>query len=539
MTKVLVIDDEPDLRFLIGEYLDDLGYEVIEAPDGRIGLEKIFSDEPDIVLSDLRMPEMDGLEVLKRIAPEKPELPFLVISGAGGMNDAIEALRRGAWDYIVKPIKSPDVLQHTITRALERAQLLKIKKEYQESLESKFREGQKKLKESRESLDVKSGVLETLFQNVPMGLYYLNTEGVFLDVNPALTRILGKSREAMIGRSLKHFPELSSLPGLDAEADGGLQVRRLKVQDKSFELAFQQSVIRSPEGRILGWVGFVLDVTEQLKAARDAKKQEQQLLQADKMISLGILTAGVAHEINNPTQVIMSNAPIARRAWADILPVLDCHADEKGDFPIAGMPYSRMKEKFGELLLSIEDGAERIKAIIHSMKDFARLDPEDDRRMVDINSIIEASLHLVNSKVKKCCRQLRINLDRSIPRVKANGRQLEQVFVNLILNAAEALPAPDRAMEITSAFNSITEKLMVEFRDEGDGISPDVMKNIFDPFFTTKRDIGGTGLGLAISNRIIQKHGGEIVFDSKKGKGTTVTVVLPYLNPDWNQGENR
>jgi PAS domain S-box-containing protein len=536
MTKILVIDDEADLLFLVGEYLEDLGYEVIEAPNGRIGLEKMFSENPDLILCDLRMPEMDGLEVLKTVIQKRPEIPILVISGAGVMNDAIEALRLGAWDYLLKPIKDPQILEHTIARALERAQLLRIKKEYRESLETKVREGQRNLQKSRESLNEKSEILEALFQYVPMGLYYLNHEGVFLDVNQVLAKIFEKSREQMIGRHLTEFTEIPSLANLSEPGNDGLRVSRFMVQGKSLELAIQQSVIRSGEGKPIGLVGFVLNVSEPLKAARDMKEKDQQLLQADKMISLGILTAGVAHEINNPTQVIMSNAPVVRKAWEGFRPILDRYADENGDFQVAGLPYSKIKEKFGNLLGSIEGGAERIKGIVHSMKDFARLDPEDHREMVDINHILESALNLVEGKIKKCCRQLRLEYGKDLPQIKANGRQLEQVLVNLILNAAEALPTPDKTIEITTAFNSTIENILVEVKDEGVGISPGVMKNIFDPFFTTKRDSGGTGLGLAISNRIIQKHGGKILFNSEEGAGTTATVVLPLVGNIENKG---
>lgn len=527
MAKILIIDDEADLRFVIGEYLRDLGFDVIEAAGGPAGLELVASDSPDAVLCDLRMPEMDGLAVLKILVQNHPELPILVITGAGVLADAVEALRLGAWDFVLKPVKSPDILEHTLARALERSELRRVKREYQATLEAKVYKGHHELQKSREILNEKCGILEALFQNVPMGLYYLNQDGRFLEINQALAEIFGKSRQEMIDRRLDDFPDIPDLAGLRTPGNIDLQVRRFTIHGKKLELAFQNSVIRSTEKEAIGLVGFVLDVSQPLQAERDGKEKEQQLLQADRLISLGILTAGVAHEINNPTQVIMSSTPVVRKAWESILPILDRHAGENGDFSVAGLPYSRIKEKLGDLLAAIEDGAERIKAIVHNMKDFARLDPEDQRELLDINSALQVALKLVDGKLKKSCRNLHLRFAENLPPVKANGRQLEQVFINLLVNAAEALSSPEESITIKTVFEPQSDRILITIKDEGAGIPPELMKNIFDPFFTTKRDIGGTGLGLSISNRVIQKHGGSIFFESREGEGTTATICLP------------
>ncbi|MEZ4600238.1 MAG: response regulator [Syntrophotaleaceae bacterium] len=535
MAKILIIDDDADHRFLISEYLLDLGYEVAEAADGRQGVEKVFDEDPDLVLCDLRMPEMDGLEVLKTVVPRKPGLPIVVISGAGLMNDAIEALRQGAWDYLVKPVKDPHFLEHAIARSLERAHLLKIEQEYQQGLETEIRKSHQDLQTSRASLIEKSGVLEALFSSIPAGLYYLDPAGIFLDVNLPLAKLFEKSRQEMIGRSLQDFPELSSLPHLE-NPEREFHVRRFRIGDRDLDFGIKRSTIYSGEGRLIGTVGLVLDVTESIQEAAEAKKREQQILQADKMISLGILTAGVAHEINNPTQVIMSNAPVVRKAWQGIRTILDDHAEQHGDFPMAGLPYSRMREKLAQLLDSIEESAERIKNIVHGMKDFARFDAEDAREQLDVNPVLEKTLKLVGGRLRKCCHRLQVVYGENLPRIRGNPVQLEQVFVNLILNAAEALPSPDRAIEVSTTFHADTKNILVEFRDEGVGMPLDVLKNIFDPFYTTKRDMGGTGLGLAISNRIVQKHGGEILFVSEQGRGTIATVVLPVEVGDGAEG---
>lgn len=148
--KVLTIEDEATVRRSIASYLEDSGYEMIEAENGRAGLEALSGSEPDVVLCDLRMPEMDGLEVLKKVAEDHPEKPFIVVSGTGDMGDAIQALKLGAWDYIRKPIEDMAELEHSIEKALERARLLRENRESREHLEATNRKLRRSLQQLEE-----------------------------------------------------------------------------------------------------------------------------------------------------------------------------------------------------------------------------------------------------------------------------------------------------------------------------------------------------------------------------------------------------
>ncbi len=146
---VLTIDDEESVLFSLRNFLEDCNFKVLEATDGRVGLEIFEREKPDIVLVDLRMPEVDGLDVLGRISQSSPETPVLVVSGTGNISDVVEALRLGAWDYLLKPISDLSVLEHAVNKALERARLLKENRAYQENLEGKIKEYRDSLKESR------------------------------------------------------------------------------------------------------------------------------------------------------------------------------------------------------------------------------------------------------------------------------------------------------------------------------------------------------------------------------------------------------
>ncbi|HLP48356.1 MAG TPA: response regulator, partial [Candidatus Kapabacteria bacterium] len=138
-TRILVVDDEVPVRMSLGAFLEDCGYEVLEAENGRVGLEKFKSENPDLVLVDLRMPEVDGLEVLLEITAQSPDTPVIVVSGTGFIGDVIEALHRGAWDYLLKPVIDMEMLRYAVKKALERSSLIKENKAYRENLEEMVR----------------------------------------------------------------------------------------------------------------------------------------------------------------------------------------------------------------------------------------------------------------------------------------------------------------------------------------------------------------------------------------------------------------
>ena len=527
--RILIIDDEADLRFMWKEFLDDSGLDVLEADNGLKGLEIFRAEGPDMVVCDLRMPECDGLEVLSAVTSERPESPVVVIAGAGSIQDVIEALRRGAWDYLVKPVTDMEVLLHVIDKALERSRLLKLQREYHLQLEREVRERTEELQNSRESYREKSELLETLLRHLPLGVCYLGMDGVFVDVNDSFCRIFGLSRALLIGRPVADFPTLAPFDFLGEAEEHSREVRYgpLPLAGKERELSLQKVLIHGAGGRPAGVAGLVRDITESSRRARKDREREQQLIQADKMISLGILTAGVAHEINNPNHLIMLALPLIEETWQAALPILDGYAAEQGDFLLGNLPFSLVRERLPETIRSVAEGSERIKGIVQEMKDFSRLDSEETRAPTDLNRVLGAALRLLEGKLKKTCRNLQIEVEDDLPLLSANGRQLEQVIINLLLNAAEALPDPDKAIRVATRHDVRTETVLLRIEDEGEGISEQAMAHLFDPFFTTKRETGGTGLGLAISQRIVRKHGGEIRFESNPGKGTAALVVLP------------
>lgn len=269
------------------------------------------------------------------------------------------------------------------------------------------------------------------------------------------------------------------------------------------------------------------EIAERCHAEEELRLNQQQLLQADKMAALGVLVSGVAHEINNPTGLILLEVPTLKRFHADAAKVLERYYRENGDFSCGGLPYSRMREEIPRSLEKLQDAGKRIKRIVDDLKDFARHGDSSCNENVDLNAVAEAAVRLVEPSIRKATSCFSADYDRHLPMVRGNAQRIEQVLVNLILNACQALPDPTRCIQLTTAHDPGSDTISFRLRDEGTGISPEHLARLTDPFFTTKRDMGGTGLGLSVSAGIIKEHGGSLEFDSIPGSETVVTLTLP------------
>ena len=263
------------------------------------------------------------------------------------------------------------------------------------------------------------------------------------------------------------------------------------------------------------------------RAVEELRLHQAQLLQADKMKSLGILVSGVAHEINNPTGLILLNLPILQEAYEDAATLLEERYREQGDFLLGGIPYSRMRDEIPTLLVETVEGARRIKRIVEDLKDFARSDDIPAMELLELNNVVKAALRLVDATLRQATHWLTVSYADPLPRLRGNPHRIEQVIVNLIVNACQALPHPDRGIFLETGYNQELGQVELRVRDEGVGIAAEDLPHLTDPFFTTKREEGGTGLGLSVSAGIVKEHGGALRFDSQPGHGTTVTLAFP------------
>jgi polar amino acid transport system substrate-binding protein len=269
------------------------------------------------------------------------------------------------------------------------------------------------------------------------------------------------------------------------------------------------------------------DISERVAAQDREREHEQQLFQASKLASLGTLVSGIAHEINNPNNYIRLNSQNLGEFWADIRAILDETAPADGPLRLRGIPYETARGMVEDLLRGIGEGSQRIEKLLRNLRDFARGDEGALDEAVDMNAVVASGVMIVQSLVQKSTDALSIREHPSLARVRGNYHQLEQVVINLVTNACQALPSRDRKITIETRMEDGGKWVVLLVTDEGIGIPPGDMKRLLDPFFTTKREMGGSGLGLPVSARIVENHGGRMSFQSEVGKGTMVTVRLP------------
>ena len=262
------------------------------------------------------------------------------------------------------------------------------------------------------------------------------------------------------------------------------------------------------------------------KRTAELHDHQQQLIQADKMSSLGVLVSGVAHEINNPTSLLLLNLPLLKDAWSDAQKVLDKVQQEHQGLQLAGLDYERVKKDLPMVIDDMQGGANRIKRIVEDLKDFARYEVDEHHELISIKNVVQAAIRLVENSIKKSTEHFTVHYDEVIPDVMGNTQRIEQVVVNLLLNACQALTDRNQAVSVSVVYQNKEESICIIVKDEGCGIKEEDMNRLMDPFFTTKREQGGTGLGLSVSQNIAKAHGGSLSFSSLEGD-TAATLVLP------------
>lgn len=271
------------------------------------------------------------------------------------------------------------------------------------------------------------------------------------------------------------------------------------------------------------------EIAERTAAEQELRRNQQQLVQADKMAALGVLVSGVAHEINNPNGMILLNMPILKDVCNDALTALE---QQHTAVELGGLPFHRIKQELPLMLDEMQDGSRRIKRIVEDLKDFARQDDAALLEPLDLNQVAQAAVRLVDRSLRSATNRFEASYTEPLPLVRGNSQRIEQVLVNLLLNACQALSDPSRGIFLRTFSDPAANTVGIQVRDEGCGIAPEHLDRLTDPFFTTKRESGGTGLGLSVSSGIAKEHGGQLQFSSPPGQGTTVTLVLPIYTEE-------
>jgi len=334
----------------------------------------------------------------------------------------------------------------------------------------------------------------------------------------------------VLKRITKSFETL--IQGLDTMMDGDFS---LKIPVKSDDEAGRatQAVNRLAEALEEREVENRRLQAELLNAVRLEMQEEKRslmakMIQTNRMTSLGLLISSMAHNINTPNGAIKLAAQYLLRSWKDIMPLLEGVAREEGDFQVGGLRFSEAKGEFGSAIESINRNAERVETVIQDLRAYNLGERSRQLGSMSVNQAVEGALTIIRAHGSQAQIPLIPQLAADLPVIEGNTHQVEQVVVNLLLNAMQAMPSEATGVvTITTRHDVATHEIQIAVTDEGTGLPEVVMQNLFEPFTSTRMDKGGSGLGLYISNFIVAEHKGSITFSANHPRGTIATVHLP------------
>jgi len=533
MTKqrVLVLDDEPGVAMLCRRLLVRAGYNVTEETDPRQAMDRLERESFDLMVVDIRMPGVDGFEVIAHARSHQPELAILVMTGFGTVETAIRALRQGVDGLILKPFAQGDELVTAARQALADSQNKRDSARMQ-ALRPLFDVTESLLTETRPErlLDLIVSAISGHVHSPHTGIYRFSTDDHRLHLVAGRGRALPEEASSSDGGLLGRADALGlpvwvnqSGPGDDglrallAEHElGGVMcvpIARLNVRGVLYagrdpgEPAYREAdlelflILARQAAVALENASLYGELRDYVRRVEDSQRA---LLQAEKMAAAGRLTASIAHEINNPLQSVQNCLHLAGR---DDLP------DEK------------RKEYFD--LANTE--LERLMVTVRRMLDFYRPGAASTGP-VDTLDLLQHVLGLTDQQLRQRGIIVALDVPASLPEVQAVSGQVQQVFINLILNAYDAMPEGG-----TLSIRARTDRSNVEFlfEDSGPGIPQELRTSIFEPFMSTKA--GGTGLGLTVSYNIVSAHGGTLDLVPGQGSGACFRLTLPRGGKPCNQ----
>ena len=519
---ILVLDDEPGITLLCSRLLKRAGYDVVTFTEANPAFEHLTANTVDLLLVDIRMPDVNGFEVINRAKQLQPDIAVLVMTGFGTVETAIQALRQGVDGLLLKPFEQSSELIDAVKQALLDSERKRDAARIQ-ALRPLFSVTESLLSETRPNQ------LLELIKNAIQGHLHCSHVGYYqVDQGQVLHLLTGNGIVPDPDHNqsdAKFISELESLgiPLLINTSGPGSNEYRSQLQKRGLEAAMIIPVKR-PNTNSLFFVGrskneapfrevdleMFLILSNQAAVAmenallyaelreyvRQVEESQQALLQAEKMAAAGRLSVSIAHEVNNPLQSVQNCLHLAGRK--------DLSEEQR--------------EEYFELAKSELD---RLMSTVQRMLDFYRpgaVSPSE----VDLQDLISYVLNLMSKQLEKKGVRVQADIPENLPSVVAVGSQVQQVLINLILNSFDAMP---EGGELNVSARVVKEGVEILLRDNGPGIPADHQAHIFEPFFSTKD--GGTGLGLTVSYNIITAHGGTLELASNNGPGACFRVYLP------------
>jgi len=489
--RVLIVDDEKDIRDGSERILSRIGFKVRQASRGDEALSILAKETISIVLLDLKMPGMDGMEVLDRIHRIDPSILVIVITGYATVQTAIEAMKQGAYDFIPKPFE-PDQLRIVVRRAQEKVRLT--------------HEAEKLDKERKRTLldlDTEKSRIHTVLESLPNGVVVTNAQGHVVLMNPAFLHHLGLDSGRKPGDLIDAYISDEGLCRLITEISQGRHIDyddipayEFAVSDTTYLLARGRPVL-GERNECLGAVVNVMDVTAM--KVLDRLKSE--------------FVAKVSHELRSPLSTIHEQLALVMRDKLE--------STLEGDHLVL----ARAQEKTRGLI-----------ALIGDLLDLSRIESGTickEQKPVSLTEILKNIVEFMKTKAVDKHQSLELRLpDSPLPRITADPLALESIFGNLITNA---INYTQDGGKISVAVDHTGINLRVRVIDNGFGMDARHLDKIFEKFYRVKdektRYITGTGLGLPIVKELVDSLGGMIEVESTPGKGSTFTVILPTTSP--------
>ncbi len=516
--SILVIDDEPGIAMLCDRLLTRAGFHVSSLTDARLAVDFLLNNTVDLLLVDIRMPDVDGFEVITHAQRIQPDIAVLVMTGYGTVETAIRALRQGVDGLLLKPFDRGGELIQAVQQALADNQQ-KRDASRTKALRPLFSVTESLLSETRQDR-----LLELItsaicgYLRCPHAGYYLTTGSELLqlqtergrsfagkmdqilsqvDVASAPALILSKGPRAT--KLKRHMLDLGlgsaifvpvARPNFRSVVYAARDPQEPPFQESDFEM-FQilarQAAAALDNARLYA---------AQLEYVRKVEESQKALLQVEKMATAGRLSASIAHEVNNPLQAVQNCLHLAGRE---------------------DLPPEKRKEYFDLARVELE----RLSLTVQRMLDFYRPGPASTKKL-NLSETLDHVLHLMSKQLSERGVMVDFDIPDNLPAVAAVSSQIQQVFINLILNSFDAMP---EGGQLRISARTVRGGVDILFQDSGPGISPEKQANIFEPFFSTKD--GGTGLGLTVSYNIITAHGGTLEYLSDRGPGACFRVFLP------------
>jgi PAS domain S-box-containing protein len=502
MDKLLLIDDEPDILRVLSISLKADGYDVISANNGAEGLAAFENEKPEIVLTDIKMPGMDGIEVLKKVKTLNPDAEVIIITGHGDIENAIEALKYGASDFINKPVRD-EALSIALQRAREKLDIRQQLQEYTTDLE-------KKIAVATLEMRRRSNFQINLIRSSNDGIVATDKDLKVVIYNPGAEKIFGYTPSETLNkmRATDLYPPELTVGFQDA----------LDAKKNMDQFAWHESTIASKSGenipvrcsgkvlhekeKAVGTVAFFQDM-------REIKRLEKELLKSERLAAIGQTVAGLAHGIKNILHGLKGGSYLV-------------------DIGIKKNETEKLKKGWDMIKRNIGRTSNLAMDLLSYSKE-----REPELEACFPNEIAGDVCALLQDKAREHDITIIRQFDDAIGELVMDPHTIHEVLLNLLSNAVDAcLFDDDMSKNWQVSLKTAQEQdniIMFEVTDNGVGMDEEVLHNLFTSFFSTKGH-RGTGLGLMVTRKLVDEHGGNIKVTSQRGKGTTFTVRLPYEN---------